>query len=356
MKQATNILAFLFIIASVFTSCRKEEAITDIGPDQPVLESGSTVAGLMKSMSLQDGSIDNIIDNANCFSIQLPVTVIVNGVEVDVNSESDFDSIEDIFDEFDDDSDTLQIIFPITLILPDYTEITVNDQTELDNIAKSCSGENESDDDIECLDFVYPISVSVFDVVTEQKDSISLANDNELYRFLEGFEDDKIVTIYFPVALILYDGTEISVNNLGELEAAIEANKDACDEDDDYDFNDDDPTQQQIVDILSSCSDWIVEQLERTDNELEDNYSGFLFNFLNDGNILIQANNTSYSGTWSIIETAGSVKLNIYIAELPDFNGEWTVNEIEQDESDNTSYKIDLRNGEDSLSFGSICN
>lgn len=353
MKRSVNILAFLFLFALVFSSCRKEETITETDPDQPVLLASSTVAGLMKSMSLNDGSIDNIIDNANCFFIQLPVTVIVNGITFEVKTEDDYDIIEDIFDEFDDDSDELQIIFPIIIILKDYTQIRINNKSELDNIANNCNGENEFDDDIECLDFVYPISVSVFDMVTEQKENITISNDNEMYNFLEYLDDDDIVAINFPVSLILFDGSEISVTNLVELEAAIDANKDACDEDDDNDYNDDDPTQQQFIDVLSACSDWTVDELERDDNDLEDNYIGFFFDFLNDGTILVQVNSTSYSGTWSIIETVRSIKLVINIPELPDFNGEWTIHEIERDK---TEAKIELKNGEDSLGFESTCN
>ena len=183
MIQSKNLIAFLFFFVLIFSSCRKELIINETGPDQPGLEANSNVANLMKMVSLNDGSNDNIIDNANCFNIQLPVTVIVNGIEVIVNSEEDFDTIEDIFDEFDDDDDELQIIFQIIIVLSDFTEMAINNQSELDNIADDCNGENEYDDDIECLDFVYPITASVFDAVTEQTVYITITNDKEMYEF-----------------------------------------------------------------------------------------------------------------------------------------------------------------------------
>ena len=98
MKTQIRIaLLISFIAAVVFTSCRTEEMEFVEAPPEETLIPNSLVASLMMQTTLNDGSNDNIIDNANCFNIQLPVTVIVNGVEITVTSEDDYDAIEYIF-------------------------------------------------------------------------------------------------------------------------------------------------------------------------------------------------------------------------------------------------------------------
>ena len=41
-------------------------------------------------------------------------------------------------------------------------KLQINSLDELEDYADDCNDENEDDDDIECMDFVYPITASVF--------------------------------------------------------------------------------------------------------------------------------------------------------------------------------------------------
>ncbi len=99
-----------------------------------------------------------------------------------------------------------------------------------------------NDEPIECIDFVYPFSVSAFDSQTELITTVSFENDDSLNLFLIDLNDNDVVNINFPVVLVLSDGLEISTNNLSELEEVIEIaiNDDCDDDDDDDDDNDDD--------------------------------------------------------------------------------------------------------------------
>ena len=158
MKKTLKLLSALMIgLALLNTSCRSEENELVESPENETLEANSNVANLLQRTAQNDGSDDNIIDNASCLDIELPVTVIVDGLEITVNTEADLDLIEDIFDEFDDDEDILEILFPITIVLADFTEVTINSFDELEELAEDCAGENEDDDDIECADIQYPI-------------------------------------------------------------------------------------------------------------------------------------------------------------------------------------------------------
>mgnify|MGYP000221092033 CR=1 FL=1 len=156
---------YRIIVLSVlvlFSSCRKEEIEFIESPPEETLDPMSNVANLMTRTALNDGSNDNILDYANCFNVQLPVTVSANGQELFINDQTDLDEVEMIFDSLDDDTDYLIFTYPITIVLSDFSEVTINNYAELTQYASNCNGENEADDDIECLDFVYPIGVSVF--------------------------------------------------------------------------------------------------------------------------------------------------------------------------------------------------
>ena len=118
--QIKKTLVLSFVIMLLFSSCRTEEMEFIQSPNE--LQANSNLTTQLQRVAMNDGSKDNIIYNANCFNIQFPVTVIVNGVEITVTSEDDYDDIEDIFDEFDDDDDTIEINFPISIILSDYSE------------------------------------------------------------------------------------------------------------------------------------------------------------------------------------------------------------------------------------------
>lgn len=356
MKKTYKILVFiLFTLALLLMSCRNEE-LELIEPDtQEVLAANSDAAALIQRTSMKDGSPDNIIDRASCFEVQLPVTVIANGIEIEVITEEDFDEIEDIFDELEDDEDMLEIIFPITVILNDFTEETINSMDEFERLASSCGDEGAEDDDIECIDFKYPFRISVFNPNNEVVETVVIENDRQLYRFVERIEDNDIVRIIFPITLVLADGVEIVINSLDALEDALENAIDDCDEDDDYDFDDDDCddcTTNRLVQVLTGCDNWRVDKLERNDVDQEEQYISFLFNFLEDGTVSVGTNGETLSGTWESSGTRNNISFVLNIPDLPDFNDTWILHEIDQETGE---FEVDFRKGEDRLRFESNC-
>ncbi len=349
-----RLITVIFFIIMLISSCAKEEEINITDPDTPALKANSALANLMQKTSLNDGSIDNIIDNASCFSIILPITVIVNGIEILVETEEDYEVIESIFDDDENDEDTIEINFPVTIILSDYTEVIINSQDELENyIDDDCN--DGIDDDIECLDFQYPINVTTFNILTEQFIDIIINSDEEMHDFIEDLDENITATIDFPITVILFDGTEITINSLEQLETEIENVKDDCDEDDDNDFDDDDNTnvsEQEFSDLLVSCP-WKVDELEINEQDLED-FKNYVFTFNSNGTVSAELNSNSSNGTWSVSTDSG-LRLNLTMDSLTEFNNNWRLHKIE--EEDNDKDKMDLRIGEtDELKFIKNCN
>lgn len=270
MKTKLNLLYVLpFFAFFMLASCQKEAVEITEPNAQETFEAESNLALLITETSTKDGSRDNIIDAANGFSVNLPITVYVNGVQVTVNSESDYDLIEEIFDESDDDDDTIEIVFPITITLSDYTEVVVNNQSELDAFRAQYS--NENDDDIECIDFQYPLTISIYNFNFQVIDVVTINSDEKLHHFIRNLEGGVLASLNFPVTMVYPDGSTIEVNNNQELERVMTEAENSCDEDDDNDWNDDDFTKERIDHLLTSCP-WIVHDLRRNENNLTDTY------------------------------------------------------------------------------------
>jgi len=348
----------LFLISFVFTSCRKEESEFIDTPDDKTLISNSNIAFLMQRTALNDGSKDNIVDKANCFDITFPYTVNANGMQLILNSEDDFTLVECIFDQSDSDTDQLNITYPITVVLADYSEVTIANTTELNSLANTCNGENVTDDDIECIDFEYPIPASIFNPNTETLDVISLQSDSQLYDFIENIDPSDIITIDFPIMVKLSDNSEVSINNFNELEISITNAINFCNEDDDYDFNDDDCdncTPNTIETILTSCNDWTVNRLKRDDTDYDNIYDGYEFNFFTDGTVTVRLSIvTTYQGTWTANGSGNDLDIIINIPTLPLCNNTWRLQQIK-----NCSFvtEVNLTVGDaDRLQYKNDCN
>ncbi|MCW5520948.1 hypothetical protein J1N09_13950 [Aureitalea sp. L0-47] len=217
-------LPLLLILALTFlaTSCQKEEEMFIDETNEETITANSVLANLLLRTSQNAGDLDDIIDGSSCFSVKFPITVIANGQQVTLLDEDDLDIIEAIFDQFPNDIDTLEIVFPITVILDDYTELVLNSQDELDALIAACENDGFPDS-ISCLDFEYPITFFTFDNNQQQTGTVTVNNDMELYQFLSNIGDDDFFSIDYPINVILQDGTVVQVNSNSELEAQIEA-------------------------------------------------------------------------------------------------------------------------------------
>lgn len=354
MKNLFYALATIALLFSCTDESTNDSTANNLQPE-------SELVSLLSKTSLNDGSIDNIIDQANCFTLQLPLTVTVNGTVVVIDAVDDYDEVEDIFDEFDTDVDTIVISYPVTAILSDYTTQVLNSDADLQALAATCPDENEDDDDIECIDFQYPITVSIYDDNGVLVNDITITNDQEMYDFVDDLEDYDDARINFPITLIRFDGSTVVVNNMTELEFEIEAADDDCDEDDDYDYNDDDDddlpcdncTVVDVQNFLMSCMVWEVEELEVNDVDETSQYTGFTFTFAANGELQMGANGALFVGAWSVTESNGVFTLTLNHVDIPLLNGDW---EIEEFENDSNEASIELENdNEDELEFVSTC-
>ncbi len=347
----------LFLTGLSYTSCRTEETEIIQAPEDETLVANSSIALLMQRTASNDGSKDNIVDKANCFDINFPYTVNANGQDVILYSTEDYAIIECVLDQSDADIDSVNIIFPISITKADFSETTITNTAELNSYANTCNGENVVDDDIECLDFQYPITASIFNSNNELLDTTNIDSDFQLYQFIADLDQNDIVTIDFPFSVVLSNDSEILINNLNELEFTIENAENMCDEDDDYDYNDDDCddcTPVEIANLLTSCSNWEVNRLKRNNTDYDNVYDGYVFNFYLDGTLSVYWSGITVEGTWVANGTGNNLEVLIDVPSLPLCNNNWRLQEVKNC-SINT--ELDFRVGNsDRLQYENNCN
>lgn len=317
-----SVLLLTFFALLTFTSCQNE--ITEITqPDsEQVIAPNSPLASLMSATSTNDGTMDNIMDDANCMSINLPVTIIVNSITITINTLEDLQLIEDIFEEFNDDVDELEFLFPITIILNDYTEVVIEDQGELQEFIERCSSD---DDHIECVDFKYPISFSIFNTDFQVIDTVVIEDDEALHDFLDRIEDAEtaiLASLNFPITMVYANGETVEVHNNQELERVINDAELMCDDDDDCDID-------LVDEYLMDCH-WNIHYY----NE-DDNFRPYDIFFMANGDlkILNESATIEITGHWNTSVTDAGIVLSI--SELTGFSedleGDWLIVECEDD-------------------------
>lgn len=312
-------LFVLFSLSISLFSCQKEEKeYIDETQDEETLAANSPLTGLLLRTSQNPGAYDDIIDGNPCASVVLPVTVVANGQEVTVNTPEDINRIHEIFNLFPNDTDTLEIFFPISLELLDYTQVTIASQSELDALAETCNANNA---EIGCLDFVYPITFFTYNADRQQTGTVTVNNDWELFNLLQNLEPDDFISIDFPISVLLEDGTTVAVNSNQELQNLI-ADCVANTNNDPIDIS------QFEADLTTGV--WYVEYFF-DDYDETDNYAGYAFTFNLDGTALATKSGTDVPGTWVLLE---DLKFDLFFGTyqpLDKLDEDWQILEASAD-------------------------
>ena len=331
MLRVVTLFTLAFILLVGMQSCQKEETVIVEPPQDEVMTTESPVYSYLLKTAMHDGSYDNILDQSSCTSIELPVTVLVDGIEITLDSEEDLILIEKIFDEFDGDIDELDFIFPITIVLTDHSEIVIENAAQLEDIINGCD-DGDIDDDIECVDFVYPIKLSIYNSENQVSDVVVIEDDGAFHHFLKEMEESDLVGIQFPVTLLLSDGTEVTANDNIQLNSIIEDAKDDCDEDDDNDHNDDDADDTDLKGILIEGKWFVYDYVDETD--VDGLFDGYVFNFFENGEAVAYNDQYEIHGEWASSGHDGILRLELFFGEESPFDllhEDWKVLEFNGD-------------------------
>ena len=238
MKMTKKLQMFLMtgLVAVFFASCQTEESEI-IENEEQTLTAVSPLTNLLSRVAMSDATSDNIIDSTDCFKVKLPVSVIANGQQVSVNSEEDFATIESIFNEYPNENDTIEFVFPVTVIYPDYQEVTFNSQSEFDALAYACTATGPGpvfDEPIPCFSIVYPITIQGYASAVQQAQTYTINSNTELFLFLLNLSSTEYYSISYPLSIINPDGVVVIINSNAVCEQAILDAVDLCFENEDF--------------------------------------------------------------------------------------------------------------------------
>ncbi|MBP2830904.1 hypothetical protein J8281_01790 [Aquimarina sp. U1-2] len=214
---------FLIIVITCFmmSSCQEEERELIDPTIDTTISTNSTLAKLMKNVVIHDGSYDDIVDGGNCFSIDLPYILLVNGEPKTILQREDYNTIGS--------TDRIDIQFPVMVTFSDYQQATINSVKELEAISSQCEVDDE---DIECIDFIYPIQISTFNTRSNSLSATLLNHDFDFFLFMSSIDENTSFSINYPIDLVLYTGESIDTQHNSGLQEAISKVVSACDEND----------------------------------------------------------------------------------------------------------------------------
>ncbi len=315
MNNFKNIFRFLILV--LFISCQKESIeINSDSNNIQNLKPNTTLANLVLRVSQNPTSQDNIVDGSSCFSVQLPVTVIVNSQQITVTAQTDYQAVLNAINAFANDDDLVNFVYPISIKFQDFTTKVISNSNQLDDVFDQCD-EDDNLDELDCVSINYPITINVYDTNNQVSNTITILNKSQLFNFIKSLSSTTIVAINYPISFVNSNGQTIIINNNSELESAIKASENDCDND-----NIGGNGNPSFTTILTTGT-WRITYFF-DDGDETSNYLGYNFTFNTNGtsNAIKTAINTN--GTWSNFIDSGQLKL------LLAFDG-LTLDEIEED-------------------------
>lgn len=311
----------LLLIAATFFACQSEDSSVTQELDSALTKS-APLTRLVSRVSQNPTHCDNILDDSNCYSIKLPVTLTVNGQTITVNNENDFDTVENIIQASGSDDDIIHLAFPITVVFPDFHQATISNQSELNAIQCSDDDFNE----IRCIDFVFPIVINTYNTNNQIANTVTIPNNYELFQFVQEISETQIFTVVYPVSLTLGNAQTVTANSNNELEDLIEDAIDDCDND-----NGPVPAPLELHDIIASGI-WHISFCEGGGPGGPDNYQNYNFTFNSNGTITVSRNGVISYGTWDLYQDGSHQKIDLNFTDpmLNNLEEDWKVTEYNQ--------------------------
>lgn len=313
-------LLLIFTLSCVLTQCQKEEKeIIDETPQTGSITTGSPLSGLLSRTTQNPTASDNVLDNSSCFSVVLPVTVVVNGTTITVTTQNDYQTVQDAIDAFSNDDDIVNFNYPITIQFQNFTTQIISNSNQLDDVMDDC-GEDDGLDEIDCISINYPIVINVYNTNTQSTSTVTVQGNSQLFNFINGLTTGVIAAIVYPISVNNSNGQNVVINNNAQLESFIEDSIDDCD--------DSGTSNPSFISILTTGS-WYVSYFNEDGDVQTSDYNGYNFTFNANNTIGVVKNSVSTTGTWSTYTDSGYNKLDLNFANpsLEELEEDWIIQE-----------------------------
>ena len=217
MNFSLKKIAFLFLLPIAIFGCMKEIDLTE-GENPNSNNANSETTNYYKRIGMYDGSFDDLIDNISCSSVKLPVSLLANNIPLTITNIADYQLVLNIFNLSPIDTDTVVFNFPITILNQDYSQTSVTNQSQFNNLSALC---NQAIGAITCVDMVYPIKISLYNTTSEQTTIISIVNDRNLFDFMANLSVKEVYSVQYPINVKIIGNVNISVSGDIQLKSII---------------------------------------------------------------------------------------------------------------------------------------
>lgn len=317
MKNLKLITAIVLTSLLTFTSCQ-DEIDNENGQDPNTNNANSRTAKNLERSSMHDGSFDDFLDGISCSSVLLPVTATVNGTQVTIINQIDYQQVLNIIGEFNDDDDTVVFQFPITVQLSNYTTVVVANQAEYNALIDACEeAKNEAEDAISCLDINFPITILTYSLNFEQTGSVVIESEQELYNYMDNFGSGELFAVSYPITATLSDETVVTLNSDIDLQSSIN------------DCLDQEELEEEAEQEAEALEDFLVETNFKVQSfinsgvETANDYVDYSIDFANDLTVeatnIVNAAIESVEGTYQVTSET-EVFLNLTFTGNATFN------------------------------------
>lgn len=212
---------FLFFSFSLLlVSCYDDDVIIIDENNERLLHAESELTILMKSVVAHDTTKDFVVTHSNCFTINLPYEIKVDGELRQINH---YDDLEDITLEH-----SIIYVFPLEISFVNYESIVVNNQTELNLLNEKCDNEGLNYHKNTCAEFIYPIEIATYNTLSQRFDTVTLEHDYDGFVFIDNLSPNDLFSINYPTEIIISGNNHFSIEDNSNLALHFRTSSATC--------------------------------------------------------------------------------------------------------------------------------
>ncbi|MCW4469687.1 hypothetical protein OGH69_11965 [Flavobacterium sp. MFBS3-15] len=305
MKRTIAITVFSLLALS----CETEESAVSTSP-QNNLSENSTLVSKLRQVSQSPTAVDDFIDGSNCFAIQFPYSVAVDGQTVVLDSDADYEQVRELANGSATGGE-ISINFPVNVVYADYSEATFATQTAFDSAKTGCTGSTE----LSCMGIAFPLGIFTYDSNNQLAESFDIGSNEALFELLADIESYDALAFEFPITFNTTDGS-VTIESNQQLEAAIDSYTDDC-------LALLNPGPQPTVSDYLTDGTWYVSYFFNY-SEQTAMYQDYDFTFNDNGTVQVTGPDSD-SGTWDISSTGEQAQFSFVGSMLDALEGTWTI-------------------------------
>jgi hypothetical protein len=141
---------------------------------------------------MYDGSFDDFLDGLHAHL--LSPAAKVNGVQVSILSQVDYNKLLSIFAKFNDDQDTVVLQFPLKIKPVIIQRLQLRIKPNIYAILNACSSAEASGQDaISSVKFFFPITILTYNLSLQQTGSVVITSEMQLYTYMTNISASECI-------------------------------------------------------------------------------------------------------------------------------------------------------------------